>query len=400
MIIRPINNTSMSDHDLLHLWQSWVQQGPFGQSKPFGRGNFRSAGPSLRNDYSRVPHKDSPAGRRMMPYELERLRAQEAFEGLITSLIRESHFPEMQRMARRILVADSFGLGVCYGLVSYPAHEVSGLLELGQVFLLADLHDQVCRPLSVSSFVGPKAGAALFVRGLFAFGEAEWLQRRLAKAHATRELIYKELSSIMENPAEFFEGLPGKVQQAYQAKWRGFTQRHQKEDLRSQFEAGKIFGELLMEALVTIASLVAMAGALVKLGAKAPQLVGWARRMRAGGRAAAGEGAGSTSAAASEAAAPPKKSAPPPPEPPQLPPEQREAEFRNLAKDITRETRGQWTAKPVPLLKNGSAYAGEGGEALVFDSEGNMFRGNLDNREQFPITREGIVLDYSKLKPL
>jgi hypothetical protein len=338
----------------------------------------------------------------------------------------------MQRMARRILGADSFGLGVCYGLVSYPAHEISGLLELGQVFLLADLHDQVCRPLSVSSFVGPKAGTALFIRGLFAFGEAEWLQRRLAKAHAKRELIYNELKSIMEHPAEFFEGLPGKVQQSYQAKWQRFTQLHQAQDLRSQFEAGKIFGELLMEVLVTIASLVALGAGVVKLGAKAPQLVGWARRMRAGGRAVAGEGAGSTSAAASEAAAPPKKSAPPPPEPqpapksaassktePQrtgrtghemlrdalgklkkLPPEQREAEFRNLAEEITRETRGQWTAKPVPLLRNGSAYAGEGGETLVFDSEGNMFRGNLDNREQFPITREGIVLDYSKLKPL
>jgi hypothetical protein len=90
----------------------------------------------------------------MLPRERERLLAQEAFEGLVTRLVHESDFHEMQRMARRILGADSFGLGACRGLVSDPAHGSSGVLRLGQVFLLADLHDQVCRPLLASGFQG------------------------------------------------------------------------------------------------------------------------------------------------------------------------------------------------------------------------------------------------------
>jgi hypothetical protein len=112
------------------------------------------------------------------------------------------------------------------------------------------------------------------------FGEAEWLQRRLAKAHAKRELLCNELKSIMGNPAEFFEGLPGKAQQSYQAKWQRFAQLHQTSELRSQLEAGKLFGELLMEVLLAIASLVAMTDALVKLGAKAPELLNAARTLK------------------------------------------------------------------------------------------------------------------------
>jgi hypothetical protein len=220
----------------------------------------------------------------MLPGERERLLAQEAFETLCNRLVHESRLLEMQRMTRQILGADSFGLGACHGLVSDPAHEISGLLQLGQVFLLADLHDQVCRPLSASSFMGHRAGTALFIRGLFAFGEAELLQRRLAKASAKRELLYNELKGIMDNPAEFFEGLPGKAQQSYQAKWQRFTQLHQTPEHRSQFEAGKTFGELLMEVLLAIAGLVAMTDALVKLGAKAPELLNAARTLKNAGR--------------------------------------------------------------------------------------------------------------------
>jgi hypothetical protein len=240
----------------------------------------------------------------MLPGERDRLRAREAFETLCNRLVHESRLPEMQRMTRQILGADSFGLGACHGLVSYPAHEISGLLQLGQVFLLADLHDQVCRPLSASSFMGHRAGTALFIRGLFAFGEAELLQRRLAKASAKRELLYNELKGVMEHPAEFFEGLPGKAQQSYQVRWQRFTQLHQTPDLRSQLEAGKIFGELLMGVLLAIAGFVARPDALAKLGAKAPLLLNTARTLKHVGRTG---GAAASEPAIVETAAPPRR---------------------------------------------------------------------------------------------
>ncbi|HEX5661253.1 MAG TPA: hypothetical protein VFX59_28885 [Polyangiales bacterium] len=45
-------------------------------------------------------------------------------------------------------------------------------------------------------------------------------------------------------------------------------------------------------------------------------------------------------------------------------------------------------------------YAGEGGEALVFDDAGNMYRGHLQDKAAFAREPSGLLIDYSKLKPL
>jgi hypothetical protein len=83
-----------------------------------------------------------------------------------------------------------------------------------------------------------------------------------------------------------------------------------------------------------------------------------------------------------------------------MPPEARETQFRSYREDISAATNGQWTAKHWPLTKNGSVYASEGGEALVFDDSGNMYRGLLGNEGALLREPGGIRIDDNKLKPL
>jgi hypothetical protein len=70
------------------------------------------------------------------------------------------------------------------------------------------------------------------------------------------------------------------------------------------------------------------------------------------------------------------------------------------AKQITRATAGQWSAAEVSAT-NGTIFAGEGGEALVFDSAGNIFRGSLADRAAFAFGQGGaITIAYELLRRL
>lgn len=83
-----------------------------------------------------------------------------------------------------------------------------------------------------------------------------------------------------------------------------------------------------------------------------------------------------------------------------LPGTERAAAFEKFAEQITKATNGQWSAKAFNAT-NARVFAGEGGEALVFDSAGNMFRGHLSDRAAF-VFREGgqIEVIFSALRGL
>ena len=83
-----------------------------------------------------------------------------------------------------------------------------------------------------------------------------------------------------------------------------------------------------------------------------------------------------------------------------LPATERVSAFRNFANQITEATHGQWSAKMVPAA-NATIFAGEGGEALVFDADGNMFRGNLADRAAFEFGDGGAInVNFDLLKAL
>lgn len=74
--------------------------------------------------------------------------------------------------------------------------------------------------------------------------------------------------------------------------------------------------------------------------------------------------------------------------------------FRGFAKQIQGATKGQWSAREFQGT-NGTVFAGEGGEALVFDSKGGMFRGNLADDSAFVRGDKGaLTIAYDKLREL
>lgn len=73
--------------------------------------------------------------------------------------------------------------------------------------------------------------------------------------------------------------------------------------------------------------------------------------------------------------------------------------FSRLAEQITKATNGQWNAT-LTNVTNARIFSGEGGEALVFDSMGNMFRGQLNDRAAFLFVEDGIFVNFDALRRL
>jgi hypothetical protein len=83
---------------------------------------------------------------------------------------------------------------------------------------------------------------------------------------------------------------------------------------------------------------------------------------------------------------------------------ERAALWEQLAKDIEASKAGQaegWAgSKSMTLTDGGRVFFGEKGPALVFDPEGNVFRGAITNSEHFSLTADGMSANYAKLKKL
>jgi hypothetical protein len=333
----------------------WNSPGPWMGSDGFahpsspagggGPGHFRTPGPlGLTDGTSSLPHPQGPATRYIDPSSLSRLHEQRGLSAWLGRILAAPDWTQLKSVAEFVLGPQSFSAGVCVGIVKNPVTSVVALLELQKVFILADLHDRLEHPQSWSallpSFIPGQQPIALGARGLLALGFLE--REDLLAAHRQRTEMLGELREILANPAEFLTGLPGKLVHDYEDKFRRYSALRAKTDLVSQFQAGEILGDLLMDVLTTIAGIASGVGTVAKLAVKAPQLMKAARLFRGGRRAGgaaqtpgAADAAGTASGRASiptasgspssvvAAAEPPKpRLAPPPTKPvrPKAPP--------------------------------------------------------------------------------
>ena len=75
--------------------------------------------------------------------------------------------------------------------------------------------------------------------------------------------------------------------------------------------------------------------------------------------------------------------------------------FENLAGQITKHTKGDWTAPRLPSADGSHIFAGEYGHAVVISRTGKIYRGNVVNKTQFSFGKGGaLVPNYKALKGL
>jgi hypothetical protein len=194
-------------------------------------------------------------------------------------------------VAAKVLLGDkSFGAGVCYGIVKNPVEGVIGAAALIKTFVFADLYDSIYRrrwwenlfsvsPLGSSAMAAQVAARAALAAGLLS-------EAKLKEAFEERTALITELGHVLKDPVEFITSLPAKVADQYKAKWAEFQSNYARPDLKSQFRAGEILGDVLMD-LFGLATGVA---GLAKLASKAPRLV---RLFQRGGKASKAIAAGS-----------------------------------------------------------------------------------------------------------
>jgi RHS repeat-associated protein len=73
--------------------------------------------------------------------------------------------------------------------------------------------------------------------------------------------------------------------------------------------------------------------------------------------------------------------------------------FRNFAQQIEAATQGGWQALEQQAV-NATVFSGKAGEAIVFDAQGQAFRGTIGNPSQFVNTAKGMVVNFDKLRQI
>jgi hypothetical protein len=193
----------------------------------------------------------------------------------LEELRRSLQWADTNQLAARLLGRQSFGLGAIYGIGARVVSDVVGLAELGKTFILADLYDLSHKRRGWSgtaSFGTTLLGGPIGVaRALAAAGASAIFEKELLDAANQRDELIQALRYAFTHPREVF----GQIKQEYIDKWRDFERLSQEAQLSSQFKAGRIFGELLLEVL----ALFATGAALLKLAAKIPQLARAATRL-------------------------------------------------------------------------------------------------------------------------
>jgi len=278
-------------------WSAWVSQhfpgtfahpdAPDGGS---GYGYSRVSGECGVHAYEfEAPDPHSPEGMHIMPWEAAERYAVYEFEKVRAGLRQVLTWDVLRELAERALGPKSFALGVCYGILQNPTMSVVGLVQLQKVFVEADLYERMTRPRTWKTLLAPTwmfGGPTLFELGeIVAMKTGVLNLDGLKRSYDMREALINEVGQLFSHPVDFIEQSKDKLSATSIDKWNRFCLLQKQTDLKSQFEAGEILGDLVMEVVMLILTVMSVAGAAAKLAAKISQLVRVAEFVR-GARAA------------------------------------------------------------------------------------------------------------------
>jgi hypothetical protein len=258
-----------------------------------GPGNFRMPGPRLDvASTGTAPHPDAPAARHLPWHDFEHAIRREDASELWRRLQASVDANDILSIVRPVLDQRSFELGFIVGAASNIRDMTVALASLMRVFVLAGLYDAA----------NGKAGAGLGVLYLqakaiqFVAGDA------LRKAHDERDKLLGELWHAVTHARATLLAAGGQIAASYQAKWDRLLALHADRSLRARYEEGRITGEVMVDVLLLILTVVDGVGAAKAL-AELPALTKIARGMqRAGGAVLRNEAEATASATTVRAA--------------------------------------------------------------------------------------------------
>jgi len=235
---------------------------------PSGPGHFRSA--ERYSSASSPLDPLSPAARQQPPQT-----ARPADSSSILEILRAESWEQLKWLALAVLGPASHELGICYGLAEGGWGIIAGLLDVLKMLVLEGLYQHAHRSwqwglLDLPDYLAGRAADYL-------------MHSQLEAAHLQYEALKAQFALVLKDPRAFFGGIWNAEVQAHTEKWNRYKWLLGHRTLANEFQAGRIEGQVLLEVILLLATVVDGVGLALK-GAKAlgeiPELMRLARSVR------------------------------------------------------------------------------------------------------------------------
>ncbi|HLG98923.1 MAG TPA: hypothetical protein VKX49_21610 [Bryobacteraceae bacterium] len=148
-----------------------------------------------------------------------------------------------------------------------------GLLGLLKTFVLAGLYVKAQKAPAWWDILGLPDYLAAKATELVLNGE-------MKAAHDQCEALAREVMYAVKNPRVFLAKTKDRYLQMYAQKWETFNQLVRQKDLTSQFRAGEVFGEVLLDLIMLVLTVVGAAELAVRVAGEVPELIKLARNLK------------------------------------------------------------------------------------------------------------------------
>ncbi len=226
--------------------------------------------------------------------------AGELLDELLGQLRQLTESVDLEKLIQRLLGPQCFTLGVVYGVGENFVVSVLDLMGMFKTLLMAELYDSTRR--NPGWTVWQPGGVAKYLTAQML---NEYFGEEIHQAAEERDALWAEIKRVFENPGDFFGGM----RDQYVKKFNRLLALSADPSPESQFQAGRVFGDLLMDVLVVIGA----GAAVAKVASKVPRLLKLAGKLKGKVALRRAVGAGEAEVAASRGGPPPKKVARPSP---------------------------------------------------------------------------------------
>ncbi|MFT3784279.1 MAG: hypothetical protein QM790_19905 [Nibricoccus sp.] len=211
--------------------------------------------------------------------------AEHVLEELLSEIRASSNWDRLRLLSVHLPGPYSFGLGACYGVAKNPIVSVAQLYELQKLFIEAEIYAYSQRPKSWWSDAAFRATLMMNPAGplhiLNGLRRHTLVPADFKRAYEMRSALVDEVGQLFTAPGDFFAHVKDQLKNTYIEKWNRFKALEKQQDLKGQFEAGEVFGDVLMDVVMVILTVVTVGSAAIKIAAKVPQLARVAECIRA-----------------------------------------------------------------------------------------------------------------------